>query len=300
MTTTVWTLPSRRTHVLTRFRDYVELAKPRISVMVLVTVAVSGFVARWGQPDLVLLAHAVLGTGLVAASASALNQWLERHRDALMARTAARPLPSGRLSGNEVMWFSLVTVVLGLGYLAATVGGLTTLLGAITWILYTLVYTPLKVRTPWNTAVGAIPGAMPIAIGWSAAGGQFDLRAASLFLIVFLWQFPHFMAIAWIYRQQYARAGMQMLTVVDPTGRRAGLQAVAAALALLPVSFVPGLLTPTAGLYVAAAFLLGAGQLLCAVLFCLNQEESSARRLLRASLVYLPTLLVLLTLLPLA
>jgi protoheme IX farnesyltransferase len=209
-------------------------------------------------------------------------------------------LPAGRLSSTQVLTFGAVTLSLGIAYLLVNVGWLTALLGALTWILYTMVYTPLKSRTSWNTAVGAVGGAMPVAIGWAAAGGQWGVRPAALLLMVFLWQFPHFMAIAWLYRQQYAKAGLQMLTVVDPSGRRAGIQAVVAALALLPVSIAPGLLTSTGGLYVVAAFVLGVGQLICSLLFLRHKDEVSARRLLRASLVYLPALLVLLILLPLA
>ena len=300
MNTSAWTIEPRRAQVLARIVDYVELTKPRISALVLVTVAVAGLVARWGQPDLTMLAHVLLGTALVAASASAINQWLERQRDALMERTADRPLPAGRLSGAEVLTVGCVTVLAGVGYLVMTVGWVTGLLGAVTWLLYTAVYTPLKTRTHWNTAVGAVAGAMPVAMGWSAVGGPMGLRGAALFLIVFLWQFPHFMAIAWIYRRQYQRAGIQMITVVDPSGRRAGIQAVLTALALLPISFIPGLLTPAASLYVAGAFVLGAGQLVCATLFLVRQEDASARRLLAASLIYLPVLLLLLTFLPLA
>jgi protoheme IX farnesyltransferase len=175
----------------------------------------------------------------------------------------------------------------------------TAALGLLTWLLYVCVYTPLKSRTSLNTAVGAVAGAMPVLMGWSASGAEIDLRAAALFLVVFLWQFPHFMAIAWIYREQYDAAGLKMLTVVDPSGRRAGTQAVLSALALLPVSFIPALLSPGASLYVLAAFALGGGQLACAVMFCAKRDEAAARRLLRASLVYLPALLTLLLFVPL-
>jgi protoheme IX farnesyltransferase len=298
MTTTAWTIASRRAQGLARVADYVELARPKIAALVLITVAVAGFVARWGQPDLVDLLHALVGTALIAASASAMNQWWERRSDALMERTRGRPLPSGRLTATQVLAAGSVSLLSGLGYLTLTVGGLTGLLGALTWSIYVGLYTPLKYRTIHNTLVGAIAGAMPVAIGWSAVGGRLELRALALFWIVFLWQFPHFMAIAWIYRRQYGRAGLRMITVVDPSGRRAGVQAVLAALALLPVSFLPGLVTPAAAAYIAGAFLLGSVQLVCAMLFLFQQGESSARRLLNVSLIYLPALLTLLTLLP--
>jgi protoheme IX farnesyltransferase len=241
--------------------------------------------------------HAMLGTLLVASSASALNQYLERKLDLRMDRTADRPLPAGRLSAAEVIAFAVVTIVAGEVYLALLVNREAALWGLLTWAIYVWVYTPLKTRTPLNTAIGAISGALPVFIGWSAAGSVSDdfLRASSLFMIVFLWQFPHFMAIAWMYRKQYGKAGMQMLSVVDPTGRRAGVQAVCGALALLPVSLLPGLFTPGLGgsVYLASAFLLGVMQLAFAVAFCTSLSDLAARRLLKASLVYLPTVLML-------
>lgn len=283
---------------LARAADYVELTKPKIGILVLVAVAVAYYVAEWGQPDPLVLLHVLVGTLLVSASASALNQWLERASDSLMERTADRPLPAGRLSSFEVLAFATFTIISGLAYLTYAVNLVTAFLGLLTWAIYVWIYTPLKSRTALNTAVGAVAGALPVLMGWSAGGAALDKRAWALFLILFLWQFPHFMAIAWIYRRQYARGGLKMLTVVDPTGRRAGMQAVLAALALLPVSFVPALFAPGISWYVALAFLLGAGQLACAVAFYARLDEISARRLLRASLVYLPLLLGLLLLVP--
>jgi protoheme IX farnesyltransferase len=285
--------------------DYLELTKPRISALVLVTVAVSAFMAHWGPPAPLLLLHTLIGTALVAASASALNQRLERRTDALMDRTADRPLPAGRLSDRQVLWFGGLTIVVGLCYLAIAVSPLTAALGAATWVLYVVVYTPLKTRTPLNTVVGAVAGALPTLMGWTAVGGSLSfalggggLKAATLFLIVYLWQFPHFMAIAWIYRRQYAQAGLKMLTVVDPTGWRAGTQAVAAALALVPVSMVP-ILQHAGPIYFMAASALGLIYLAAAAVFCRWRDERSARRLLRISLVYLPALLLLFMLVPL-
>lgn len=289
-----------RESALARLSDWVVLIKPRISVLVLVTVAMASFVARWGQADPVLLIHTLLGVLLVAGSASAINQWLEVDVDLLMPRTANRPLPSGRLSARQVMTFAIVTALLGHAYLYFFVNSVAAAWGFATWAIYGWIYTPMKRRSALNTAVGAVSGATPILIGWSATGTPLDLRATGLFLILFLWQFPHFMAIAWMYRDEYARAGIRMLTVVDPTGTQAGLQAVFAALALLPISFVPALYVspPGASLYVALAFLLGAAQLACAVLFFAVRSRNSARWLLRASLIYLPMLVVLLMLLP--
>jgi protoheme IX farnesyltransferase len=302
MSTSTLTVERRRVSLLARGLDYVELTKPRIAIMVLVTVAVSSLVARWGQPDPLVILHALIGTFFTAASASALNQWLERRRDSLMERTADRPLPSGRLSPKEVLAVSLIWIVFGTVYLGMMLNWTTAFLGLLTWFLYVWVYTPLKRRTWLNTMVGAVAGALPVLMGWAATGASLnpliDVRALALFLVLFLWQFPHFMAIAWIYRKQYEKAGLKMLTVVDPSGKRAGLQAVGCALALLPVSFVPGLLTSGAAVFVAVAFLLGVAQLVCAILFFVSANDTSARRLLRASLIYLPSLLALLVVLP--
>jgi protoheme IX farnesyltransferase len=290
----------RRSGTLSRVADYVELTKPKIASMVLVTVAVAAFVAGWGPPDGWLLLHTLVGTALVAASASAFNQWIERDTDALMARTSDRPLPGGRLSVAQVLAFGFVTIVLGVAYLAAYVSVLTAALGLLTWVLYVVVYTPLKRLTPANTAVGAVAGALPILMGWTAVGAPLDLRGWSLFLIVFLWQFPHFMAIAWIYRRDYDGAGLKMLSTVDPSGFRAGAQAIVAALVLVPVSVVPCLTLPSGSIFLLWAIMLGVGQLLCAVAFFVQKSDTSARRLLLASLIYLPAMMGLLALGPIA
>src|SRR5439155_4145053 len=240
------------------------------------------------------------GTLLVAASASAANQWLERRHDGRMARTASRPLPAGRLSGGEALVFSSVCFLGGFAQLALNVNLTCAGWALVTWAIYVLAYTPLKTVSATNTAVGAVAGALPVLIGWSAVGIELDRRSLALFLMLFLWQFPHFMAIAWLYRRDYAQAGYQMLTVVEPTGRRAGRQATLAALALIPVSIVPLVGAPGLGslLYFAGAAVLGAGYLLAAALFCQKATDVRARLLLRASLVYLPTLLIMLMLAP--
>jgi protoheme IX farnesyltransferase len=300
MSMTSLSIDGRRATSLAKAADYLELAKPRIAALVLVTVAVATCVAEWGPPNGWLVAHTLLGTALVAASASALNQWLERASDAQMNRTADRPLPSGRLSNGEVLAASVVALTVGVGYLASTVGLPTAGLGLLTWVLYVCVYTPLKSRTSANTAVGAVAGALPVLMGWTAVGAPLDLRAWALFLIVFIWQFPHFMAIAWIYRGQYAAAGLKMLSVVDPSGFRSGAQAMVAALALIPVSLVPCLSHPAAEVYFLFALALGIAQLACAVNFFCRLNEASARLLLLASLVYLPAMMGLLVLTPLA
>jgi protoheme IX farnesyltransferase len=291
-------LAVERPGILSRVRDYVELTKPKIALLVLITVAVAAFAASWGQPDPWLLMHALIGTIFVAASASALNHWLEAESDALMERTADRPLPGGRLSSAEVLIFGAISIVIGVTYLLALVNWQAAGWGFLTWFLYVVIYTPLKKLSPINTFIGAIAGALPMLIGWSAMGAELSVRAGALFLIVFLWQFPHFMAIAWLYRKEYARAGMQMLPVVDPSGVRAGAQAVLAAAALLPTSLLPAMHTPDVLWYLSLAVMLGMAQLVCAVSFCVQRNETSARWLLRASLIYLPALMILLVLVP--
>jgi protoheme IX farnesyltransferase len=269
--------------------DFVELTKPRIVVLELVTVVVAAHLAAPYSLEPWVLLHTVLGAALVAASAGALNQWWERAGDARMIRTARRPLPAGRLAPWQVMLFGLATLVLGAVELTVWVNLLTASVALATWAIYVLVYTPLKTRSPLNTAVGAVSGALPILIGWTATGAAIDTRALALLAVMFLWQFPHFMAIAWLYRADYERAGQQMLTVVDPTGLRAAAQAVVGALVLLPVSLVPAL-SPAAGspaVYCAWTLVLGGLQATAAVLFLIRRDDDSARRLLRASLVYL-------------
>ena len=297
MSTTTWTSSERRLTWLGRAADYAELAKLRIGVMVLGTVAAAAFVGSWGQPEPVALLAALLGTALVASSASAANQWLEWHVDAHMPRTCDRPLPAGRLSSQEVIAFTALTLFLGFGVLAIGAGWRSLFFAAATWFMYVAVYTPLKRHTAWNTVVGAIAGAMPVAIGWVAVGGTLDVRVMTIFMLLFLWQFPHFMAIAWIYREHYRLGGLRMASVVDPSGHRCGVQAVLGAMALLPVGLIPALGTASSG-YALCACGLTTGQLACAVLFCMRRTDREARRLLAASLIYLPAMLLLLAWLP--
>lgn len=300
MSTSTIVISQPRVALLARVCDFIELTKPRIAVLELVVVLAAGVVATWGQPSPGLLAHAMLGTLLVAASASAANQWLERRQDARMGRTAQRPLVCGRLSSAEALGFVTVCLAAGTLELGLFTNWLAAGLAGLTWITYVLAYTPLKVISPINTAIGAVAGALPVLIGWTAMGSEIDSRAMALFLVLFLWQFPHFMAIAWLYRRDYAQAGYQMLTVVDGTGSRAGRQSVIAALALIPISILPVLATPGMGsvLYVALASVLGFAQLLIAACFWQQPNDLRARVLLRASLVYLPTVLVTLMLAP--
>jgi protoheme IX farnesyltransferase len=280
------------------FADYLELTKPRIAVLELVTVTMAAFTARWSVPDGWLLAWLLIGTTLVAAGASALNQWLEIGTDARMPRTADRPLPAGRIAPWQALAFGVATTLSGTILLTWKVNLLTAVFGLGTWFLYVVVYTPLKRVTPLNTVVGAVAGAMPILMGWAAVEGRFNLSAAALFMIVFLWQFPHFMAIAWLYRDDYARGGMRMATVVDPSGRRAGRLSFFAALALVPVSLLPSVVDSAGPAYFTWAALLGTVQLAFAAWFLVNQNERTARLLLRATLIYLPSLLLMLILGP--
>lgn len=277
----------------TRLSDYVELTKARIAVMVLISVSVGFALASGSTVPLPLLAHALFGIALVAAASSALNQFLERETDRLMPRTADRPLPSGRLSAMEVLGFGISAGVAGVVYLAFLVNWLTALLTGLTLLVYVFVYTPLKRSTSLCTAVGAIPGALPPVLGWTAAGGALNMEALSLFGILFLWQFPHFLAIGWLYREQYGRAGLKMLPFAR--SQVTGFLAVGYALALLPVSLLPSLCGLAGNTYFLAALILGIGYLLCAVRFMREECPRTARGLLWSSLLYLPILLFALT-----
>ncbi len=278
--------------------DYVELAKPRITVMVMFTVAASMFVATWGQVDPILLFHALVGTGLVTSSANTWNQWWERDTDRHMRRTALRPLPAGRLDPGDALVFGSVTLVAGIVELLVATTGLAAAMALATWVLYVGAYTPLKRSTSWNTLVGAVPGALPVLIGWTAVGAPLDLRAVALFLVVFFWQFPHFMAIAWRCRDEYAAAGIRMLTVVEPTGHRAALQAVLGALALLPTSLIPVWLGPRQPLIAVIVTTLSLWYFVLSIRFLASRNEQSALQLMRASLAYLPLVLLCYALIP--
>jgi protoheme IX farnesyltransferase len=274
-----------------RFADYRELSKPRIVVLALVTVTLGYSLGSAGTWDGTLLLHALVGIGLVAAGSAALNQFLERHTDGFMRRTANRPLPAGRLLPVEVLLYGIGTGLAGTCYLALAVNLLTAGLALLTLLLYAFVYTPLKRITSLCTAVGAIPGALPPVMGWTAAGGRLDMGAFSLFAIMFLWQFPHFLAIAWLYRDEYLNAGLKMLPNGRPAPRVTGLLAVGHALVLLPVSLLPSQFALAGTAYFLVALVLGIGYLASAVRFLRQETSATARRLLRVSLVYLPVLL---------
>jgi heme o synthase len=268
-----------------------ELFKARLTGLVLMTTLVGSYMATQGQIDYVLLLHTILGTALLAGGAAALNQLWERDYDARMRRTRNRPLPAGELQPRSVLWIGSALAITGLAELAIKVNWVTTILGACTVAIYLLLYTPLK-RVSWlNTVVGAIPGALPPVMGWTAVRGHLSAEAGALFGILVLWQLPHFMAIAWIYREDYAQAGFKMLSVVDPSGRRTARLALFCALALLLFSVTPWFLGMAGPVYLAASLLMGTLFLAAAVGFARRISLSRARQLFLASILYLPLLL---------
>lgn len=294
MKTSEVVLAERRFALAERLTDYVELTKPRIAALVLLTVAVGAFMAGRGFPDPVLVIHAVLGTAMVASASSILNQLIERDTDSLMRRTARRPLPAGRVTSAEALALASILSIGGLIYLYLAVNGLTALVALVSLVLYVWVYTPLKRYTSLNTVVGAIPGALPPVIGWTAVTNDLSLGAWALFLIVFMWQFPHFLAIAWLYREDYARAGLRMLPTSDLGQRMTGVEVVSYCLALIPISLLPTVLSLTGTVYFWGTLVLGLQFLGYGIAFLLRPSNERARLLLWASLIYLPAVLALL------
>jgi protoheme IX farnesyltransferase len=265
--------------------------------MALVTVAAGAILASAGTPDWRIVAHALVGAALVAAGASGLNQLLERETDALMQRTRNRPLPAGRLQAGEVLVFGIASAVSGVVYLALTLPHpLAAVVAALTFVIYVFVYTPLKRRTSLNTLAGGIAGALPPVIGWTAVRGSVNAEIGVLFLVLFLWQVPHFLAIAWIYRADYCRAGLCMLPSVDPEGSMTGRQMIGYCLALVAASLALPVVAAAGPVYLAGALLLGLGFLTSAVRFACRRSLARARVVLRVSLIYLPGLLTLLLL----
>lgn len=279
--------------VVTRVRsaraDFLELAKPRITFLVTFT-ALVGFVmaSPVGGVASQALLWAMVGTALVAGGASAMNMVFERATDALMHRTRERPIPAGRLSTAEAAVFALTLTVVGVSLLWMRNGGLAAAVAGITWISYVFLYTPLKTRTSLSTIVGAVPGALPPVIGWAAARHSLDAGAFVLFAILFLWQIPHFLAIAWLFREDYARGGMPMLPVIDPEGRMTGRQAVANSVALTLVSLTPTVAGLTGTFYVIGALVLGLAFTAMAARAAVLRTRPAARGLFLASILYLP------------
>ena len=277
----------------TRAADFVALAKPRLNFLVVIS-ALAGYAMGGGDGhDVLRVLYTLLGTGLVASGASAFNQLIERDRDGLMNRTRLRPLPDGRLQSFDAAVFASVLSIAGLLILVAGVNVLSAIVAFVTLATYALIYTPMKRRTSFATVVGAIPGALPPVIGWAAAQNEIGRGALVLFGIVFLWQLPHFLAIAWIYREDYARAGFPMLPVIDPDGRSTARQVVVYAAAVLPLSLAPTLIRMTGAAYFAGAFALGLIFITLALRFAHSRSVPDARRLFFGSIVYLPLLWIL-------
>ena len=280
-------VPAPHADVLRTLADYVALTKPRLNVLVVATSAAGFYLGATAPINPLMFVATVIGTTLVAGGAAALNQVYERDTDAMMQRTRLRPLPDGRISPSEARVFGVLLSMAGLILLFEYSTLLASALALTTLLIYLGVYTPLKRRSSIATLVGAIPGALPPLIGWTAARGV-TIGGVSLFLIVFLWQIPHFMAIAWMYRDDYAAAGFPMLAVIDPTGRRAGNDAVGYAAALLPVSLIPAFVGLSGVAYLAVAGVLSLALLGLAVRFGRTRTLENARWLFFGSLAYLP------------
>jgi protoheme IX farnesyltransferase len=274
-----------------RVAAYVELTKPRITVL-LVLAMMAGFAL--GSPvrvNYLRLLHTIIATTLLASGVAALNQFIERELDALMKRTAARPLPAGKLSVTEALAFGLGLTISAEAYLFWALNPLSALVGAAVIVGYVLLYTPLKTRTPLSTTIGAFPGALPPVLGWAAASGEIGVGAWVMFAIQFFWQFPHFLAIAWMYREDYKQAGILMLPVVEPDGRVTARNIVSYTILLLPVSLLPTFLGFAGRIYFAGALLLGVWFLAASIRAARSKSKPDARKLLLASVLYLPLLL---------
>ncbi len=274
-----------------KLSDYLALTKPRVTFMVLLTMMFGFYLGGRGDMDWALLLHALFGTALVAGGTSALNQYLERDLDAKMQRTKNRPLPTGRLAPNAALAFGVLISIYGLAHLLVFVNVLTALLAGFTLASYVFLYTPLKTRSAISTIVGAVPGALPPMGGWTAARGELGIEAWVLFAILFIWQLPHFLAIAWIYREDYARGGFPMLPVIDPEGHSVGRQVLTNCLALLPVSLLPTLVGMAGSIYFFGALGLSLLFFISGLGVTTQRTNLSAQRLMHASLLYLPMLL---------
>jgi protoheme IX farnesyltransferase len=271
-------------------KDYIALTKPRITWLILMSTGVGYFFGARGGWHWLTLLHTIIGTGLIASGTAALNQWYERAADAKMKRTQDRPLPAGRISANKALIFAILISVAGFLELFVAVNALTGWLGLFTLLSYLFIYTPLKQRSPHSTTIGAIPGAMPPLIGFAAASGTLTWDAWILFAILFFWQFPHFYAIAWMYREDYERAGIRMLPVVEPDGESTARRILVYSLILIPISLVPKFLSMTGNLYLAGALALGLLFLYAGVRVSFDRTRQQARRVLLASVIYLPVL----------
>jgi heme o synthase len=272
-------------------RDLVELVKARLTLLVLLTTAVGFYLGAEGPINWTALLHTVLGTAAAAAGAAALNQWWEYRLDAMMHRTRTRPVPAGRMRPTEALVIGTTLSIFGVSYLAIVCNALSAALAAITIIVYIFAYTPLKLVSTFNTALGAVPGALPPMIGWAAARGTLNTGAWMLFAILFFWQLPHFFAIAWMYRDDYARAGFQMISSDDPTGARSASQSVFFCMILFVVAGLPAFVRMANVFYLIAAWILGGVFIVMAMRFLKTRTRDDARRLFFASIIYLPLLL---------
>jgi len=279
-----------------RMAAYVELTKPRITFLIVLTAAAGFALASPGRVDYRAMLTAMVGVALLSSGIATLNQYMEKDLDALMRRTANRPLPTGKLLPWEALAFGVGLTVLAEIYLAVLVNPLSAVIGLTVISGYLFGYTPLKTRTSLSTFVGAFPGAVPPLIGWASARGTIGVEAWVLFAILFLWQFPHFLAIAWMYREDYTRAGILMLPVVEPDGRVTGQQIVLYTVMLLPVSLLPTLLGTAGKIYFAGAIILGLAFLYFSVRAAFSKSRQAARQLLLASVIYLPLLFILMVL----
>jgi heme o synthase len=279
--------------------DYWALTKPEINFLIAIATFAGfylGCPAQLHGFPFLLLIHTLLGTLLVASGAGTLNQYLERRFDAQMRRTARRPLAAGRLEPSSALWFGILLSLAGGIYLAAAVNALASLLAVLTLVSYLALYTPLKRKTPLCTVVGALPGAMPPLIGWAAASGKLSFEAWVLYAMLFLWQFPHFMAIAWMYREDYARAGYLVLPRGEQSGRFMSWQALVASLTLIPVSLTPTVIGGAGHVYFVVAGMLSSGLFYYSARLAFQRSNAAARRLLMASIIYLPLALLLMVL----
>ena len=273
-----------------KFAAFVELTKPRITFLIVLTSAAGFCLGSKGVIDYLVLTHALFGIALLSSGIATINQYMERDLDGRMRRTATRPLPTQKVTARHALFFGLALTLGAEVYLAAFVNLLTAAFGLTVIVGYLLLYTPLKTRTSLSTVVGAFPGAMPPLMGWTAATASVGIEAWALFAILFMWQFPHFLAIAWMYREDYARAGILMLPVVEPEGRLTAQQIVLWALLLVPVSLFPAALGTTGRVYFYGAFVLGLAFLAASLYAALAGSRLGARRLLLASVLYLPLL----------
>lgn len=287
------TLGVEFTRASRRAADFVSLMKPRILLMVLFTTCAGFYLGVPGGTDYAALLQVLIGTALAGGGTLALNQFLERDLDTRMVRTQLRPLPSGRLQPTEALLFGVLLVIVGLLYLALSVNVVSSIAAAATMGGYLLLYTPMKRKSAWCLVIGALPGALPPLIGWTAATGGIGSEAWVLFTILYVWQLPHTLAIAMQYRDDFARAGIRLLPAIDPNDTIARVQIVTHCLLLLAVSLLPTVIGFAGLLYGLGAVTLGLGMLGCAVVLIRRRSTTDARRLVLASLVYLPVLLLL-------